>query len=97
VSDPLALLGKAERAVLREQAQPDWAAPMLATLTDRRFSDPDWLFERKLDGERALVFRQGGTVRLLSRNRKDIGGTIPSSWRRWPPSPAPTSWPTARS
>jgi bifunctional non-homologous end joining protein LigD len=77
VSDPLALLGKAERALLREQAQPEWAAPMLATLTDRRFSDPDWLFERKLDGERALVFRQGGTVRLLSRNRKDIGGTYP--------------------
>jgi bifunctional non-homologous end joining protein LigD len=30
---------------------------MLATLTDQRFSDPDWLFERKLDGERCLCVR----------------------------------------
>jgi hypothetical protein len=30
--------------------QPEWVAPMLATLTEDRFSDPDWLYERKLDG-----------------------------------------------
>ena len=33
---------------LRPEAHPDWVPPMLATLTDRRFSDPDWLFERKV-------------------------------------------------
>jgi bifunctional non-homologous end joining protein LigD len=42
---------------------------MLATLTERRFSDPDWVFERKLDGVRGLAFRRADTVRLLSRNR----------------------------
>jgi bifunctional non-homologous end joining protein LigD len=42
---------------------------MAATLTDERFSDPGWIFERKLDGERCLAFRTGGEVRLLSRNR----------------------------
>ena len=50
---------------------------MRATLTDERFSDPDWIFERKLDGERVLVFRQGKRVRLLSRNKKLLNNTYP--------------------
>jgi DNA ligase D-like protein (predicted ligase) len=41
--------------------------PMKATLTDRPFSSPDWVFERKLDGIRSLVFRDGDEVRLVSR------------------------------
>ncbi len=35
---------------------------MLATLTDRHFSDPGWILERKLDGERCLAFRLGNAV-----------------------------------
>jgi bifunctional non-homologous end joining protein LigD len=50
---------------------------MLATLTDSRFSDPRWLFERKLDGERCLAFRDGGRVRLMSRARQHLDGTYP--------------------
>jgi bifunctional non-homologous end joining protein LigD len=50
---------------------------MLATLTERRFSDPRWLFERKLDGERCLAFRDGERVRLLSRTRRNLDGTYP--------------------
>lgn len=50
---------------------------MLATLTERRFSDPDWLFERKLDGERCLVYRDSGGSRLFSRNRKPLNATYP--------------------
>ncbi|PQO23629.1 ATP-dependent DNA ligase [Rhodobacteraceae bacterium WD3A24] len=50
---------------------------MLATLTDTPFSDPDWIFERKLDGERALAVRDGDRLRLLTRNRKKIGATYP--------------------
>jgi len=42
---------------------------MAATLTDRRFTGPDWIFERKLDGIRLLAFKQGPDVRLFSRNR----------------------------
>ena len=74
---PLDRLDRDERACLEEAGVPDWTAPMLATLTDDRFSDPDWLFERKLDGERALAFRKGGAVRLMTRNRKRIDDTYP--------------------
>jgi len=48
---------------------PDWLEPMAATLTQDRFTHPDWLFERKLDGIRLLAFKRGDDVRLFSRNR----------------------------
>ena len=50
---------------------PEWIAPMLATLTDRPFSDPAWIYETKLDGQRSLLFRHGDDIRLMTRNRKD--------------------------
>jgi bifunctional non-homologous end joining protein LigD len=50
---------------------------MLATLADKPFSDPGWIFERKLDGVRCLAFRDGGPVRLLSRNRRALNHTYP--------------------
>jgi bifunctional non-homologous end joining protein LigD len=66
-----------QRANLIPGQQPQWIEPMLATLTDKRFSDPAWLFERKFDGERCLVFRKGDEVRLMSRNRNLINNSYP--------------------
>ena len=48
---------------------PDWLEPMAATLTQERFSGPDWLFERKFDGIRLLAYKRGADVQLYSRNR----------------------------
>ncbi|PYT19371.1 MAG: ATP-dependent DNA ligase [Acidobacteria bacterium] len=48
---------------------PEWVEPMAATLTQERFTGPEWIFERKFDGIRLLAFRQGADVRLFSRNR----------------------------
>src|SRR5918995_3153798 len=48
---------------------PDWVVPMAATLTQERFTGPEWVFERKFDGIRLLAFKQGADVRLFSRNR----------------------------
>jgi bifunctional non-homologous end joining protein LigD len=48
---------------------PEWVVPMAATLTEERFTGPEWIFERKYDGIRLLAFRKGKTVRLLSRNQ----------------------------
>ena len=48
---------------------PEWVEPMAATLTQERFTGPEWIFERKFDGIRLLAFKHGPDVRLLSRNR----------------------------
>jgi DNA ligase D-like protein (predicted ligase) len=66
-----------EREALGREPMPRWIEPMLATLTDERFSSPDWIFERKLDGERCLVYRRKSRVRILSRNRQPLNDTFP--------------------
>ncbi len=48
---------------------PEWVEPMAATLTQERFTGPEWIFERKFDGIRLLAFKYGQDVRLFSRNR----------------------------
>lgn len=55
--------------VRRTSSLPEWLEPMAATLTQERFTGPEWTFERKLDGIRLLAFRDGGEVKLFSRNR----------------------------
>ena len=65
------------REALQDEPVPEWRAPTLATLTEKRFSDPQWIFERKFDGMRCLAFRDGDRVRLLSRNRQPLNGTYP--------------------
>jgi len=55
---------------------PDWVEPMAATLTQERFTGPEWIFERKFDGIRLIAFKEGSNVRLFSRNR--LLQTIPS-------------------
>jgi DNA ligase D-like protein (predicted ligase) len=56
---------------------PTTASAMKAVLTDARFSDPDWVFERKLDGIRCIAIRDGGPVKLLSRNDLSLNGRYP--------------------
>src|ERR1700733_14103379 len=58
-------------------ALPSWVEPQLATLTRERFSDPEWLYERKLDGERCLAFCGPAGVTLKSRSKHDITTTFP--------------------
>ncbi len=48
---------------------PEWLEPMAATLTQERFSGPEWVFERKFDGIRLLAYKHGDQVQLYSRNR----------------------------
>jgi DNA ligase D-like protein (predicted ligase) len=77
MSDPFDFLPAEARARLIPARPASWIPPMLATLTERRFSDPGWWFERKLDGVRCLAFRSGGRLRLLTRNQLDAGGRYP--------------------
>jgi bifunctional non-homologous end joining protein LigD len=51
--------------------------PMLATSVDDPFDDPEWLFEIKWDGYRAIAFIADGKVRLVSRNQNDLTAQYP--------------------
>src|SRR3954468_8600355 len=64
-------LGEEHRRRLKKRAFPRWISPMLATLTKEVFSDPAWIYEAKLDGQRSLLFRKGSFIRLMTRNEKD--------------------------
>ena len=77
MNDVFAVLGPGSRTCLRAAKAPRWSAPMLATLTHRRFSDRNWIFERKFDGQRVRAFASRGTVHLMSRNHKSVTDTYP--------------------
>jgi bifunctional non-homologous end joining protein LigD len=51
--------------------------PMLATLVDEPFSDPDWIFETKWDGFRSICFIQNGEARFVSRNQIEMTPQYP--------------------
>jgi DNA ligase D-like protein (predicted ligase) len=61
----------------RAAALPSWVEPQLATLTHERFSVPEWIYERKLDGERCLAFCGRDGVNLKSRSKHEISTTFP--------------------
>lgn len=49
-------------------SMPDWLVPMAATLTQERFTGPEWTFELKYDGIRLITFKRGSDVTMYSRN-----------------------------
>jgi bifunctional non-homologous end joining protein LigD len=51
--------------------------PMKAVLSETPFSDPNWIFERKLDGIRCIAIRDGDGTRLLSRNDLSLNARYP--------------------
>jgi bifunctional non-homologous end joining protein LigD len=60
-----------------ETPMPEFIEPMRATPVSGPFSDPDWLFELKLDGYRVEAHVEGGSVRLWTRNRQDAARYFP--------------------
>ena len=66
-----------DRALLVPAPAPRRAAAMKAVLTTGRFSDPDWIFERKLDGIRCVAIRSGDELRMLSRNDLSLNARYP--------------------
>jgi len=64
---------KARTRRVRADPMPKVAHPMLATLVDEAFDDPQWLFEVKWDGYRALCkVDDRGKLSLTSRNGLDF-------------------------
>jgi len=66
-----------------QRPMPTTIHPMLATPTAKAFDNPEWLFEIKWDGYRAVAFIEDGRVRLVSRSQNDLTaqfselGTLP--------------------
>lgn len=56
---------------------PKTLAPMLATLAAEAFSRPEWLFELKWDGVRALAWVREAKLVLRSRTGRDISAQFP--------------------
>jgi DNA ligase D-like protein (predicted ligase) len=52
--------------------------PMKAVLADKPFSDPAWIFERKLDGIRCLAIKDASGVRLMSRTGRLMNHEYPA-------------------
>ena len=65
------------RKQIRRRPQPQWCDPMLATLVREQFSDPNWIFEPKLDGIRCLSFRKGRNLELFTRNHLSLNAGYP--------------------
>ncbi len=80
-TDISAFLKKAVKAKM-----PASIDPMLATLVDNPFDDPEWLFEVKWDGYRTIIFLNKGNVELQSRNNKSFTKKyfpIAESLKKW--------------
>jgi bifunctional non-homologous end joining protein LigD len=59
------------------KSMPAAVHPMLATSIEKPFDKPEWLFEIKWDGYRAVSFLRDGKVRMVSRNQNDLTGEFP--------------------
>ena len=51
---------------------PSKIEPMKAVLVDEAFSRKGWIFENKWDGVRAVCYLKNGSIKLISRNQKDM-------------------------
>src|SRR5437588_2602079 len=61
----------------RKARMPKIIHPMLATLVDDPFSDPEWVFETKWDGFRSVCFVRNGQARFVSRNQIEMTPQYP--------------------
>ena len=56
-----------EADLLEKSSFPDWYSPMLATLTQDRFSDPHWIYECKFD-----VLTSNSIINIESKNAPSV-------------------------
>ena len=66
----------AARLKVRKTPMPSAIHPMLATSIEKPFDNPEWLYEIKWDGYRAVAFLRR-KFRLVSRNQNDLTAQYP--------------------
>jgi bifunctional non-homologous end joining protein LigD len=64
--------------VSKARSKPAFMVPMAAQLVAKLPEGPEWLYELKFDGYRALIIKDGPEVRIISRNQKDLTRTYPT-------------------
>ena len=96
-TSPLSLLTAEQRDALPRADVPRQAHAMSATLAREPFSDPDWIFERKLDGIRCVAIRDGGPRYSCCRATTCRSTPAFPRWRRARGSDALASCSTVRS
>ena len=69
--------GPTNCAAARKTGMPAVINPMLATLVDEPFTDPEWIFETKWDGFRSICFVRDGKARFMSRNQIEMTPQYP--------------------
>ena len=67
----------AREGTIEKNPFPGFRTPMLATLTKHFFDDPQWIYERKLDGIRCVILIRDGKVSLYSRNENLLNPRFP--------------------
>src|ERR687898_853828 len=65
------------RASSTRSSSSRFISPMLLLRTDSLPDGPQWLYELKLDGYRAIAFKRNGAVHLRSRNDNDFSVRYP--------------------
>jgi bifunctional non-homologous end joining protein LigD len=67
-----------DRSTMPRKPLPQFVAPMMASVVKEPFDCPDWIFETKLDGFRAIaVIDSSGKALLWSRNRLPLEPKFP--------------------
>jgi bifunctional non-homologous end joining protein LigD len=61
-----------------ERQAPSFVTPMAALSVDVLPEGPEWSYELKLDGYRALIIKDGASMRIRSRNDKDLMQMYPA-------------------
>lgn len=70
-------LPKQKMEKLTKMPFPEWINPMIPTLGNDCFDDENWMYERKLDGVRIMVYNSGENITLKSRIKTDLNKNYP--------------------
>lgn len=62
----------------QKQQAPSFVTPMAALAVDALPEGPEWSYELKLDGYRALIIKNGASIRIRSRNDKELMSMYPA-------------------
>jgi len=60
------------------RASPSFIEPMAARIVQRLPEGPEWMYELKLDGYRALLLKSGRSIQIRSRNNNDLTASYPT-------------------